>query len=160
MPRLQAVLQLDLRFRQAPHWRARQRPPLHDSRGDAGQGHVQERCRVLDQRCNACRSSSACNCRRGSDVSEQSMQGAARITIHLVCWHCGQSRAAEVPHEPQFAFQVAGWANDVGMKGYLDMYRGRALVFCSEEHAAAERTKAGFFRARPKGPSPAPKERA
>jgi hypothetical protein len=67
----------------------------------------------------------------------------------LVCWHCGEAKEVEIPHEPQFAFQVAGWANDVGMKGYFDLARGRVLLFCNEEHANAERTKSGAFRVRP-----------
>ena len=32
----------------------------------------------------------------------------------------------------------------------MDMMHGRSLVFCSDEHADAERTKAGHFRMRPK----------
>jgi hypothetical protein len=75
----------------------------------------------------------------------------ARIAIKLVCWHCGESRTALVPHEPQFAFELVGWAKDVGMVGYFDMPRGRALIFCSPEHARNEMTKRGVFRLRPKG---------
>ena len=75
------------------------------------------------------------------------------ISIDLVCWHCGKATAAEVPRHPMFAFEIAGWANDVGMKGYLDLRRHRALVFCNEEHADAERTKAGHFRLKALGPT-------
>lgn len=75
------------------------------------------------------------------------------MQVSLRCWHCGETVAVEVPEPPQFAFQVAGWANDIGWKGYLDMRYSRALVFCSEAHAEAERTKAGQFRVRPRGPA-------
>jgi hypothetical protein len=73
------------------------------------------------------------------------------LRIDLVCWHCGKATAAEVQREPQFAFEVVGWANDVGMLGVLDTPNRRALVFCDEAHADAERTKAGGFRLRRRG---------
>lgn len=74
---------------------------------------------------------------------------AERIT--LTCWHCGESREADVPHLPQFGFELAGWAGDVGMVGYADMRYGRVLIFCNPEHARAEMTKSGTFRMRPRG---------
>lgn len=58
---------------------------------------------------------------------------------------------AEVPHAPQFAFEIAGWANDVGMLGVIDRANRRALVFCGRAHADAELTKDGRFRVRKKG---------
>lgn len=73
----------------------------------------------------------------------------------LKCWHCGKERCIEVSGPPQFAFEVAGWANDVGMHGVLDMKHGRSLVFCNQACAKAETTKDGSFRARPKGVQPA-----
>lgn len=73
------------------------------------------------------------------------------MRIELVCWHCGSSKVAEVPHEPRFAFEVAGWANDIGMHGVMDTAHRRALVFCSRAHAEAEQTKVGGFRVRPRG---------
>jgi hypothetical protein len=78
------------------------------------------------------------------------------INANLVCWHCGKEHPVLLPHPPQFAFELAGWASDAGLFGALDMYRGRALVFCNEEHANAEKTKVGHYRARPKGPQKGP----
>jgi hypothetical protein len=78
------------------------------------------------------------------------------IDANLVCWHCGKQHAVSLPHPPQFAFELAGWASDVGLFGAFDMYRGRALVFCNEDHANAEKTKSGQYRARPKGPAKEP----
>ena len=75
------------------------------------------------------------------------------INANLVCWHCGKGHEVTLPHPPQFAFELACWASDVGLFGAIDQYRGRALVFCNEEHANAEKTKAGHYRARPKGPA-------
>ena len=72
-------------------------------------------------------------------------------TIRLVCWYCGKATAAEVPKLPQFAFQVAGWANDVGMLGILDPVNSRSLVFCNDACLAAETTKRGTIRLRPRG---------
>ena len=72
------------------------------------------------------------------------------MLIDLKCWHCGKTATIEVMEPPQFAFQIAGWANDIGWRGHIDMMHGRSLVFCSDEHADAERTKAGHFRLRPK----------
>ena len=69
----------------------------------------------------------------------------------LVCWHCGKAKGVEVAQPPQFAFEVAGWANDVGMHGVIDMRHGRALVFCNESCAKAEMTKSGDFRLRARG---------
>ena len=70
------------------------------------------------------------------------------MRVELVCWHCGAAVAAEVSRPPQFAFEVAGWANDVGMLGVLDNEHRRALVFCNEAHANAQRRKDGQFRLR------------
>jgi hypothetical protein len=68
----------------------------------------------------------------------------------LVCWHCGASREVLTQGPPQFAFEVAGWAEDAGMKGFFDMERGRVLVFCNGDHARQQMTKDGRFRLRPK----------
>jgi hypothetical protein len=75
------------------------------------------------------------------------------IIANLVCWHCGEKKEVTLPHVPQFAFELAGWANDAGMYGVMDMRYGRALLFCNEEHANNEKTKAGHFRVRAKGPA-------
>jgi hypothetical protein len=70
--------------------------------------------------------------------------------ITLKCWHCGASKDADVPHRPQFGFELAGWASDAGMVGYADMRYGRVLIFCNADHARAQMTKRGMFRLRPK----------
>lgn len=72
------------------------------------------------------------------------------MNARLVCWGCGAKREVDLPHEPQFAFELVGWAQKAGMVGYFDMNRGRALIFCSEDHAKAQMTKGGVFRLRPK----------
>jgi hypothetical protein len=73
------------------------------------------------------------------------------MNIQLVCWHCGKSTSAEVSQPPQFAFQLAGWANDVGMLGVLDLANSRSLVFCDDDCLKAETTKRGTLRIRPRG---------
>lgn len=70
--------------------------------------------------------------------------------VQLVCWHCGAAREVLTQGPPQFAFEVAGWANDAGMNGFFDRERGRVLVFCNGDHARQQMTKDGRFRLRPK----------
>ena len=60
--------------------------------------------------------------------------------VRLVCWHCGEGRDVLTHGPAQFAFEVAGWANDAGMKGFFDMERGRVLVFCNGDHARHHHT--------------------
>jgi hypothetical protein len=69
----------------------------------------------------------------------------------LICWHCRKERDVVLPHAPQFAFELAKWADDVGMLGVIDLAYGRALIFCDETCAKAERTKRGGYRFRPRG---------
>lgn len=66
----------------------------------------------------------------------------------LSCWTCHSSINVEVPGPPQFAFEVAGWAKDVGWIGSIDMRYNRSLVFCSADCQCKALTKAGHFRAR------------
>jgi hypothetical protein len=75
------------------------------------------------------------------------------ILANFVCWHCRAEREVEIPYRPHFAFELAAWANDAGMYGVIDHYHGRSLIFCNEDHANNEKTKAGHFRMRPKGPA-------
>jgi hypothetical protein len=70
----------------------------------------------------------------------------------LVCWHCGAAREVLTQGPPQFAFEVAAWAETAGMKGFFDMQRGRVLVFCNADHARQQMTRDGRFRLRPKRP--------
>ena len=70
--------------------------------------------------------------------------------VRLVCWHCGEGRDVLTHGPAQFAFEVAGWAEDAGMKGFFDMERGRVLVFCNGDHARQQMTRDGRFRLRPK----------
>lgn len=75
------------------------------------------------------------------------------MQINLQCWHCGKVVSVEVEALPMYAFQIAALADDIGWVGVIDMARGRSLVFCCQDHANAEKTKAGHFRARAKGPN-------
>jgi hypothetical protein len=77
---------------------------------------------------------------------------------HLICWHCGAKKAVFIPYSPRFGFELAGWAKDVGMVGYVDQRHRRTLLFCNPDHARAEMTKTGMFRLRAKGLPPPPKE--
>lgn len=72
------------------------------------------------------------------------------FSVRLVCWHCGEGRYVLTHGPAQFAYEVAGWADDAGMKGFFDMEHGRVLVFCSDDHARQQMTKNGSFRLRPK----------
>lgn len=76
---------------------------------------------------------------------------AARIT----CWHCGTSKTVETSAPPQFGFELAGWALQVGMVGYNDPGHRRVLIFCNAAHADLQRTKSGEFRLRPLRVEPA-----
>ena len=67
----------------------------------------------------------------------------------LRCWACGQTVEIETAGPPQFAFELAGWAKDVGWIGVLDMEHSRSLVFCSQGCVDAAKTKRGTFRLRP-----------
>lgn len=73
------------------------------------------------------------------------------MTITLVCWYCKKKLSVQVNRPPQFAYELVEMANEVDWFGVLDMRRHRALVFCCEEHAEQEKTKAGFYRKYPKG---------
>ena len=73
------------------------------------------------------------------------------MRITLVCWHCQKEIYVEVDNLPQFGFELVGIANQSGWHGAFDTRRWRALVFCCKEHAEAEKTKKGVFRAWPIG---------
>lgn len=66
----------------------------------------------------------------------------------LSCWTCHKHIDIEVQGPPQFAFELAGWADNVGWIGVIDLRRGRSLVFCSDECQSKALTKAGYFRAK------------
>jgi hypothetical protein len=66
----------------------------------------------------------------------------------LSCWTCYQTVNIEVMGPPMFAFELVGWAKDVGWIGSIDMQRSRSLVFCSQECQCKALTKTGRFRAR------------
>lgn len=77
--------------------------------------------------------------------------------VSLVCFHCGEARQLVTHGPPRFAFELAEWAAQVGMKGFVDAARSRVLVFCNADHAQQAMTKDGRFRLRPKkttAPSP------
>ncbi len=73
------------------------------------------------------------------------------MKISFFCWHCGALLLFETNVLPRFGFEVADIANKAGWYGAIDLNRKRALVFCCKEHAEAEKTKKGVFRARPIG---------
>lgn len=73
------------------------------------------------------------------------------MNIDIVCWHCGAGVIGEVERAPMFGFELAELAQEAGMVAYYDLKRGRVLVFCNNEHADAETTKTGDFRARARG---------
>lgn len=70
--------------------------------------------------------------------------------VTLVCWSCGKEKHGTVNRLPQFAFEVAGMAKDLGWVGAMDTYHGRSLVFCSTACRDAQVTKRGTFRLRPR----------
>lgn len=90
-----------------------------------------------------------------SDSLEENIADLANqgVPATFVCWHCGAKKQVLLPANPQFAFEIARWANEAGMFGTMDLYHSRALIFCSEEHANNEKTRVGHYRLRPKGPA-------
>lgn len=81
------------------------------------------------------------------------MRVAPDFPVRLTCWNCGTHRDILTHGPAQFAFELAGWADDAGMKGCADMARGRVLVFCNGECARQQMTKDGRFRLRPRRPA-------
>ena len=71
--------------------------------------------------------------------------------ITLVCWHCRKETNLLASRLPSFGVEVLEAAKAAGWYGDIDFNRSRVLVFCCKEHAEAEKTKAGFYRMRPKG---------
>ena len=70
--------------------------------------------------------------------------------ITIVCWSCGKEVHGEVEHLPHFAFEVVGYANDLGFVGVFDPERQRVLCFCSEKCSNDQKRKDGSYRIRPK----------
>jgi hypothetical protein len=68
---------------------------------------------------------------------------------NLACWTCGKKQAIVMRQAPQFAFEVATAANDIGWIGVLDLPHSRSLVFCSNECCDKAKLKSGEFRKRP-----------
>jgi hypothetical protein len=73
-----------------------------------------------------------------------------KFECNLKCWTCGKLAPIETNGPPQFAFEVAEWAKDIGGIGIIDLRRARSLVFCSESCEEAAKTKSGSFRLRPR----------
>lgn len=67
----------------------------------------------------------------------------------LRCWACGKTVEIETNGPPQFAFEVMGWAKDVGWIGIIDLKHSRSLVFCSQPCVELAKTKRASFRLRP-----------
>jgi hypothetical protein len=68
----------------------------------------------------------------------------------LKCFACGTVLRIDVDNLPQFGFQLADVAKQVGWKYGLDLYRHRVLIFCSNVCREATITKQGTYRIRPK----------
>lgn len=66
----------------------------------------------------------------------------------LSCWTCRETAQIQVPSPPQFGFELAQWADDIGWRGIIDQGYGRALVFCSDECVGRAKTKRGQFKYR------------
>ncbi len=71
----------------------------------------------------------------------------------LICWTCGKSVDVEAP-DPQFGFELLGYAMNAGWIGSTDHERRRVLVFCSEACDGKARRKDGGFRLRPPKATP------
>lgn len=70
--------------------------------------------------------------------------------VTLKCWACGKTVDIETNGPPQFAYEVACWADDVGWRGVLDLEHSRSLVFCSDGCRDGSKKKDGSYRLRPK----------
>lgn len=73
------------------------------------------------------------------------------MKISFFCWHCGALLLFETNVLPRLGFEIYDIVNKAGWYGAIDSNRNRVLVFCCKEHAEAEKTKKGVFRARPIG---------
>ena len=63
----------------------------------------------------------------------------------LICWHCGARKTVHVPYMPTLAVEFAALACENGLYCAIDTKHNRILIFCSKEHAEAEKTKKGEF---------------
>jgi hypothetical protein len=72
------------------------------------------------------------------------------MNINISCFHCGNTYVVELDAPPYFAFEYAQLADAIGMKGFIDLENERAIAFCNDDHANAQRKKDGSFRLRPK----------
>ena len=86
----------------------------------------------------------------GGRPFERPVRRLPDFRVRLICWHCGSSKEVLTHGPAHFAFEIVGWAQDVGMVGFFDMRYGRALIFCNADHARQQMTKSGTFRLRPK----------
>lgn len=67
----------------------------------------------------------------------------------MVCFHCGREEQVSMTEPIQFGIDVANAATAVGMISRFDLHRGRVLVFCNDECAAAHITRYGVYKMRP-----------
>ncbi len=80
------------------------------------------------------------------------MTGSELLQTHrcsLRCWACGKTVDIDTEGPPRFAFELAGWAQDIGWIGVMDYARNRSLVFCSQPCLDLCKTKRGTIRLRP-----------
>ena len=78
------------------------------------------------------------------------MSDSSEVCFGLTCFSCGKTTPVIASRNPQFAFELAQAAIDVGMYGVFDLEHGRSLVFCNKQCADHQRKKNGQFRLRPK----------
>ena len=67
------------------------------------------------------------------------------IRITLKCWTCGKEKSVDVEYPPDFAFELAGYAQKAKWLGVIDMDNHRSLVFCSNECMKKALKKDGSF---------------
>ena len=68
--------------------------------------------------------------------------------LTLDCWTCREKITGEANRHPQFAFELAQMADQIGWIGHIDIQHNRALVFCCHSCLAAARTQSGHIRIR------------
>lgn len=70
-------------------------------------------------------------------------------TVVLKCFHCGKEKEVQTNENIDFDYKLADVAEAEGMTAYIDLYRGRVLVFCNDNCVEAHKTKKGTIRVRP-----------
>lgn len=69
--------------------------------------------------------------------------------VVLKCFHCGKEKEVQTNENIDFGYKLADVAEVEGMIAYIDLYRGRVLVFCNDNCVEAHKTKKGTIGVRP-----------